>query len=372
MNWTDINHYTNGVGTPLPAGTIGTADTDLVLDGSGAHEFTVRNPVSGSASMQVIIDEQFPGYDLRTEEVTFGNLKSHSDSHFPKMFPENAFSRHIFDYYKKDQTVRWAKWSGTNKVDFTGVAWDDTQIKVGVSTSTAEITMISPWHGLMAQHTVTRRGLYLSGYPAGTDPIPPTVSRNTVHFPNDPTDPKTVVAFHDRQGNRIERRIEKYVNLLGCDLSVIKLDQPVPESVKKYKSLPHLYSDGTPINWNDHLQNQQVLLTLRERECVWYQIESVATNGCDLKYQPLGTVPMGYRLPPPYEQFRGGDSGGPSFVFVNGEPVLIGLNGSKTTGMDIGPGRGSFIPSGINTTRINSTMDLLHPGYFLQQVNIRP
>ena len=331
-------------------------------------KFVLHGLSSKSKFLAVAVEEPFPGHDLRTEEVTLASLKNHSDAHFDKLIPSNGFSRHIFDKYSKTGSASWAKWCWTNQVDFTGVAWDD--LTGGGGFSKGEITMITPLHGVIAHHTINGRGMYRR-YRLASDPVDyPTVPANTVAT-TDTSDPFTVVYFRDRQGATVVRRIESYAHAPGCDLTVIKLDQPVPPSIKVYKILPAFKSDGEEIDWQIHLQNQEVLITLRERQCVWYKIGEVRNNGCILRFVPKQSVPMEYRIGNFNEKFRIVDSSGPSFIFLNGEPILVSLNWTTGSSQVPGPGDASFISSKLNLTRVTHLIKLLSSNFDLKPISLR-
>lgn len=340
FTWEDINHYENGYGPSLPAGTLGTANTDPVLDGTGAHNFTVGIPV-GSNYQFLRLDpnfEPFPGHSLRTEDdVTPQTLKAHSDAHFDTLVPDNEFSRQIFDHYVKDEDCIWSKWCWTNQVDFTGTAWENDRFIVSTGNnvptgpySACEFTLVSPRHIIASTHFMHARGL-------STTPNHSPINTNTK------------VVFFDRDGNQVVRYLTKYAGT-NCDISVGILNKAVPSSVKFYKILPPRWPNGEGIDWSTYLDDARTLNTVRERECALYQVNYI--SGCQINFGIRNDVLPWYRLDRGFpDQFIGGDSSNPQFVFLRGEPVLVAILWFQGL-----PGSGPFISNPSNFDNVNSRM----------------
>jgi hypothetical protein len=361
FTWEDINHYENGYGPALPSGTLGTADTDPVLDGTGAHEFTVGVPATSNYQfLRLKVEEPFPGHDLRTDDtVTPQTLKAHSDAHFDKLVPDNEFSRQLFDYYDKDEDCIWSKWCWTNQVDFTGTAWEDDwswsaegkNVPPGPY-SNVELTLLSPRHVVGAAHHIQAR-ILVNPY-VGTGPI-------------DLAQP-IPVTFFDSDGNQVIRNLTRFV-YIGCDMVICLLDEPVPPKVKVYKVLPPRYGNGDPIDWAALLDDARTLNTVRERESLLYKVRSI--GNCRITYGIRPEVPMCYRSERAgtVDLFIGGDSGNPQFVFVRGEPILLGIlefpgsNGNW-------PGGGPFFSDSENFSKTNQAMRDLGGDYSLQTVDL--
>ncbi|MDA7607279.1 hypothetical protein N8640_02175 [Akkermansiaceae bacterium] len=147
--------------------------------------------------------------------------------------------------------------------------------------------------------------------------------------------------------------------------------QPLPPGIKYYRVLPAVGSDGEEIDWQSILADQQVLITIRERECVWYKIAEVFSNGCALRFSPHPSVQPEYRLNSTNEKFRNTDSSGPSFIFVNGEPIVVSLNWTRGSLLEPGPGTASFLSSKLNFNRINYLMSILDNSGQLNPIKIR-
>jgi hypothetical protein len=355
--WTDLNHYTNAVGTALPAGVLGTADSDPANDGTGAHTMTIRNPTEGVRQMRVQITPPWPGYALRTAAVTVNTFKAHNDAQFATLLPNNVFSRQIFDKYRNNEDSIWARWCWTKRIDFSGVAWDDYWGSDG-SWSGCELTMISPVHAVMAKHFLAARGL---------NPAPDAYA---------PTGSVSVsVSFHTRSGQRITRNIIGHKNAPGSnDIAVAILDTPIPEGVTFYKVLP----PGNATYWNARIGGAnaaKVLLTTREKQSFVYKIRSIFTSqsvvtssfAIDTTIDPFYRIPA--RSSSAADNLAIGDSGGPVFFFHHGEPVLI----TCLYYASIPPvGGGPFFSDTINYALINSYMTSLGGGYQLQTVTLLP
>ena len=365
FTWEDINHYENGYGQSLPnlppPIILGTADTKPVLDGTGAHEFTVGVPAgSGLQYLRLALNEPFPGHDLRTDDtVTPQTLRAHSDAHFDKLIPDNTFSRQIFDYYKKGEDCVWAKWCWTNQVDFTGTSWDNdyTNVSTGKNVppgprSEVELTLRSPRHVVGAAHHIQFR--------TGVNPYLET-------GPVDLT-PSIPVTFFDSDGSQVVRNLTRFIHI-GNDIVVCLLDDPVPPKVKVYKVLPHRWHNGDPIDWNTLLDDARTLNTVRERECVLYKFGYILNH--KVYYGIRSEVPMDYRSDRTWngiryvDRFIKGDSGGPQFIFVRGEPILLGIMWGA-----LSPGYGPFFSDPDNSSNINQAMKDLGGDYTLKTIDL--
>jgi hypothetical protein len=205
-------------------------------------------------------------------------------------------------------TDRTASWGGnfTRRLDFTGVAWDDTR------TATA----ISPQHVVMAAHYQR---------PVGS-----------------------ALVFHDRSG-RPQRRTLVAVESLGfADVAVGKLDSPLPSGVKPYRLLP-------PSGGYESLAGCLALVTDQQRRAFIHEIASIQGNS--LSFRHSGRVSPLFR-----KNLATGDSGHPSFLLVGGEMVLIGTH---TSG---GPGSGPFYSSPQVFSAVEAAMGRLGGGYRLSTV----
>ncbi|MGJ8697400.1 MAG: hypothetical protein ACSHYF_13875 [Verrucomicrobiaceae bacterium] len=283
----------------------------------------------GEVRKAVRVGVNFPGGKLANEVPSLATLKGHSDAHFDVLMKGGGGSRQLFDFYNRDQDVRWAVGSWTYPVDMTGVAWDDVQVKKGRETSTAEITMITPQHGIIAQHTIVRRGLS------------PTAKKGEVQVVK-AGEAKAVVRFHDRSGRRYERRIAKYVNPdIWADITIVMLDKALPEAVTSYRLLSPVDRAGKKVDWMEFLANAKTLNTSRERECVIYNVKRIYGDSRAIVYGMEVPVAAEFRREP--NRAIGGDSSNPSFIFVRGEPILIGyLTGGGSSGVF---GSGPFFSS---------------------------
>ncbi|MEN8754850.1 MAG: hypothetical protein ABF332_02695, partial [Akkermansiaceae bacterium] len=311
FNWSDIDHYEYGEGPVIPFGLVGTTDTMArtvaANDGTGAQQFTVRSSQSDTQYMRLIVREKFPGFSLRNEHVTLANIRDHNNAHIDHLIASGTvFSRKIFDYYDPNADIRWAKWNWTNKLDFSGVAWDNPQ-HGNVAISSSEITMISPEFGVTG-HNLHHRGLTNRSH----------ANAHIAHTANSP------VTFHDRDGNKVTRVITSYAHAYGTNLTVVRLNQPLPPKVATYGLLPAKKPDGTPVDWEQYLVGANVLIGGKDRTCLIYEIDTFTAFLWDwsIKLKVNPSIPTICRRQG--DKFVGGDSSGPCFILINGKLFLIG------------------------------------------------
>lgn len=133
------------------------------------------------------------------------------------------------------------------------------------------------------------------------------------------------VVFHDRYGKRIERILVATRRVLG-DCAVGLLNVPVPAGYKVYPLL-------TPeAGLEDRLKGEFVLVTDKNKRLFVHEVGGISGDRIYLRYDASKKLGYGKRLVT-------GDSGNPSFIMVNGEPVLIETH--HTGGAGAGPFYGS-------------------------------
>lgn len=187
--------------------------------------------------------------------------------------PAQAEKGALFKYYQAKAPSKWRR-NWATSLDLTGVSWNDSRTA----------TLISPSHVVMAAHF---------------------------------TRPSSVAAvFHDRDGKLYERYIVAVRKLPG-DVSVGKLNLPLPPAIKHYPlARPAQATVGRPVIITDQTNTVSV-----------HRIEAIAGGQVKFSYIP--------ELNPVYRRnLIVGDSGNPSFLVENGGLVLLGTH---TTG---GPGTG--------------------------------
>lgn len=146
-------------------------------------------------------------------------------------------------------------------------------------------------------------------------------------------------------------------NNVNPDVTVGLLDSDVPTSISFMKVFPSNVTAKLPsLLGVNQLQavsfNKDAKLSIRNI----YLFSSAIGNQIGYT-EPNETTNSQFYLP-----FIGGDSGSPSFVVLNGEPILLSV---ETTG---GAGSGSCLSSII--APVNSAMSSLGGGYQLTQVDI--
>jgi hypothetical protein len=160
-------------------------------------------------------------------------------------------------------------------LDFTGVAWDSA--KAG--------TLIHPQYMVFASHFQRRLG--------------------------------EEVIFHDRQGLPVRRKIVSksiIYRIQSPDVTVAKLDSPVPSRITHYPLLP-MGHDYRVLN------GASLLVTDKERQVHLFRINRVSQQG----FEQIGSRPaleheFGYAW---QERLEKGDSGHPAFLVVKGQLVMV-------------------------------------------------
>lgn len=190
--------------------------------------------------------------------------------------PEKPAKGHLFAMYNHHgKVVRRNNW--TARFDLTGVAWNDPR------TATA----ISRQHVVMAAHYVR----------------PTTVP----------------VIFHDRSGNKHQRKLTHVMPVNGADIAVGLLDQALPAGVKHYRFAGP--EDAAPM--------RLVLVTDQTMTLSLHRLGGIQAGRVVLGNDPL--IPKTY-----WRKLVSGDSGNPAFIERGGELLLL------TTFSTGGSGSGPF------------------------------
>ncbi len=135
------------------------------------------------------------------------------------------------------------------------------------------------------------------------------------------------VVFHDRNGKRLERVLVAARNVHG-DCAVGLLNAPVPAGYKVYPLLAP--SEGLA----ERLKGEFVLVTDQKKRVFVHEVRGVFGDRIGFTYDAKKKLGYGKMLVT-------GDSGNPSFIMVNGEPVLIETH--HTGGAGAGPFYGSAV-----------------------------
>jgi hypothetical protein len=234
-------------------------------------------------------------------------VRADSDQRFSILLDAGS-TPDIFSNYATDRPSPWGG-NFTRRLNFTGVAWDDSRTA----------TLVTPEHVVMAAH-----------YPR---PVGSTL------------------IFHDRRGRPQRRELVAVESLAGlADVAVGRLDSPVPDSVRPYRLLPP--SDGYGA-----LAGSLAVVTDQQRKAFLHEVAVVHGHALSFRY------PAPSRIPPQLtKSLIKGDSGNPSFLLVGGELVLIETH---TGG---GPGSGPFLSSPPVFAAIQAAVTRLGGGHTLQVV----
>lgn len=309
MSWADVDMYTGRVGTPA------------AIPGTPAEWVTVRLgwPMLAYESrfMRLKVRPVWPPESIATEQVTLSSIRDHISAATLQLLPGNTLHKGIFDVYNPAGVSKWARFSWTNQLNLSAVAWDQNQ----------RCVLISPRHVLMALH-----------YPRGIG---------------------SAVVFHDRAGVPHARSIVDVEQLPGNadvqDALVGVLDQDVP--VPFFKVLP------PRSDWAAVLDGALSLYTDQEEKLL---VRSVSgTSDVRIGMWPAQYTPPYHPVPTYYYEFLvGGDSSNPNFILVRGDPVLLGLHHRPTSF--------PFVSEPSNYAAINTIMTNLGGGYQLTPVQLDP
>jgi hypothetical protein len=196
-------------------------------------------------------------------------------------------------YNHHGQVIRRNNW--TSEFDLTGVSWNDPRTATAISRN----------HVVMAAHFFR------------PDTVP--------------------LIFHDRNGEKHERKLTRFLPLTGvADIAVGLLNEPLPAGVKSYRFAGP--EDVAPMKLAI-VTDQTMTLSL-------HRIGFVGERKVMLGYDP--------KIPKTYNRnLVSGDSGNPAFVLRNGELLLL------TTFSTGGPGTGPFYGDPAVRQAVLEAMDRL-------------
>jgi hypothetical protein len=229
-----------------------------------------------------------------------------------EIVPEGWDFNYVFDAYKSESNWRqksgWAR-NWTRAMDMTGVAWNTD--KAG--------TLITPRHIVMC-----------------------------LSHPHQVGDE---VVFHDAEGNPHVRTVEAVSNLgtMKLDFGVALLNEDVP--VTPYKLLPPSRDYGKV------LPEAGVFVTSARAQLLVAKVNEVRQG--HVTYVENEKVREDYR-----QKLRKEDSGNPSFVRLNGEPVLVSVNSLG------GYGGGVFLSDPVVYGGLISMVDALGGGHKIQGIEV--
>lgn len=213
----------------------------------------------------------------------------------------------IFSQYSATGNSKLAE-SWTRRIDTSGVSFDHKKT----------VTLITPRHVVMAKHYQR-----------------PLTSK---------------VIFHDRRGRHLERKLVR-VQRAAHDVAVALLDSPVPAGYRPY-ALPRPKATHSA-----SLPGKPVYLTDQNRRIFVHQIAGIQRGTVFFRHPPSQRA--GYM-----KKLVSGDSGNPSFILHQGEPILIETH---TTG---GPGAGPYYGDPVIQQSIREIVKAMDPAYQIRTVDI--
>ncbi len=223
----------------------------------------------------------------------------------PALPPKKAPPQ-IFDSYHSDRDANMAD-GWTRGMDMSGVSFNDTRTA----------TLITPRHVVMAKHY---------SRPAGAP-----------------------VVFHDRSGDRIERKLIGFAPAAG-DVMVGLLDEPVPSN---YTSYPLPSTSTNPSSLTD----RHVIVSDQKRSLFIHRIARIDQGIIVFKQDESDTHGWGKNLVV-------GDSGNPSFVISGNQLVLVETH---TNG---GAGSGPYYGDATIQASVRAAVEKLDSSYSIRTVKI--
>jgi hypothetical protein len=222
----------------------------------------------------------------------------------------------------------------TNQLDLSGIMFSNSQLG-----NRRCATAITPRHVMMAKHYQINNGATVQFVTADNEIIERTITSKRNVNTTDLSKPR---------GS-------------GLDLTVGLLNSPLPESIATYKTLPANWQDYLTLGSLTHLPvigaNQDRLVVHRG----WHL--STVPNAL---FSSSQLAQFFVRASPYQDTFaagpatRGGDSGYPIFVIIDGEPILISLWTTKLTGTNFA----GYLDE------INDAITFLGGGYSLETVDL--
>lgn len=216
-------------------------------------------------------------------------LNAHMDASVPLSITPSE--KLIFSSYDPNGTSVYAP-GWISKLDFSGVAMDNNRAA----------TLIAPQFAVMAKHYHR---------PVGS-----------------------VIHFHDRSGQVVPRTItgikfpppHPNPTFGNPDIALIRLDSPVPNSVRFYPVLP-------AGDYRTNLTGAKILALDAERKVHQFEIEKVF-EGYNLSTLSARQAKIASINPAWYEDIIGGDSGKPSFLVIRGMLVLMSTHATGGWGFN--------------------------------------
>lgn len=337
-----------------------------ILSKSTSDPFLFNYESTGSTSITATLETN----EKITKSVTTSTLAESATQDVFQNFLTGSLGRHIYDQIREyadgstsppnhyplystfdftnnnyvKNTGHWA--SG---LDFSGLMVN----KVG-SAGVTNVTAITPYHAIGVAHYAPAEG--------------------------------DVLYFCDSNNQTISRTVQSRIFLSGIDCVVVRFSESLPETVKKYKTLPSTFKNYLPINRLFFNTSGSVLsyfgaylpivvtshyrwdadwaLQRANRFAYIYQT-SLMVDGAStttVAFSPANTDPNNFsNYDGQPSGIRGGDSGSPCFFVINNDLILIHSHTSGGGG-SIHPSFLSEIQSAINTLgpsgQIYETVDL--------------
>lgn len=331
----------------LQSGNVG------VLSNPTTDPFLFEYESTGSTS----ITAKFETNEKITKSVTTSTLAESATEDVFQSFLTGSLGRHIYDQIREyadgstsppnhyplystfdftnnnyvKNTGHWA--SG---LDFSGLMVN----KVG-SAGVTNVTAITPYHAIGVAHYAPSEG--------------------------------DVLYFCDSNNQTISRTVQSRAFLSGIDCVVVRFTEALPETVKKYKTLPSNFKNYLPINRiffstagsslsyfgaylpiivTSHYRWDTGWTLQRPNRYAYVYQTSLMLDGLDsvtIVFTPASAEPNNFsNYDGQPSGIRGGDSGSPCFFVINNDLVLVHSHTSGSGG-SMQPSFLSQIQSAINT-----------------------
>ena len=170
-----------------------------------------------------------------------------------------------------------------------------------------------------------------------------------------PPNPGEQLSFIDANGNQVIRTVVAH-QYLGNDLTVGVLDSDVPDTITYYPLVASSTLNSKLQTLDRSFFNVPVIGFNQTPRLVVRNLFSLSNASQQVTHFEYTTAPYSDYT----QSVIGGDSGSPSFILIDGKPILL----TAYTGHGSGPAHGAYI------NQINSAMTTLGGGYQVTQYDV--
>jgi hypothetical protein len=316
------------------------SENTSILSNSSEESNLFEYESTGTTSLTVTLGTN----EKITKAVTTSTLSESSTKEVFQSFVSGSLGRHIYD-----QIRQYADGSTSPPNHYPLYSTFDYTNNIYVR-NTGSWTYPLDFSGL----TVNKSG---SGGVTNVTAITPYHAIGAGHYPPEVGD---TLYFCDTNNQLVSRTVESRILSMDFDGVVVKFSEPLPSTVKKYKTLPSNFENYLPINRNIY-RTDGTIRSLRSsgipivvcshyrwdaewplqkpnRYAYFYETGEIinALIGSDIIYYISANVIAYANNSPNYNgdpsNIRGGDSGSPCFFIINNDLVLVSHHATGNAG----------------------------------------